>query len=219
MLRMKNFKQILPKCLILAVLICMFGSMLVYAKYIYTETLSRQITITAHLGNIQVDEHVVAKNPDGSYSLTEQWISQKDYAPNVYVLIPGLDVPKDPVVKISNKSHLDAYVFVKVVTNISDLNQVSYALTDNWKEISSSTDGNITTTVYAYTAGTGDPVTIDNSFGTNGSGVIPVLASNLFEVKQGLNLTSDVYLNFYAYMGQAIPDKTPLQVYQALFTT
>lgn len=218
MLRMNNFKQILPKCLILAVLICMFGSMLVYAKYIYTETLSGQITITAHLGNIQVDEHVVAKNSDGSYSLTEQWISEKYYAPNVYVLIPGLDVPKDPVVKISNKSHLDAYVFVKVVTNISDPN-LSYALTNNWKQIISSTDGNITTTVYAYTAGTANPVTIDNSFGTNGSGEIPVLVSDLFEVKEGLNLTSDVYLNFYAYMGQAIPDKEPLYVYQTLFTT
>ena len=218
MLRMKNFKQILPKCLILAVLICMFGSMLVYAKYIYTETLSGQITIAAHLGDIQVDEHVVAKNSDGSYRLTEQWISQNGYTPNVYVLIPGLDVPKDPVVKISNKSHLDAYVFVKVVTNISDPN-LSYALTNNWKQIISSTDGNITTTVYAYTAGTANPVTIDNSFGTNGSGEIPVLVSDLFEVKEGLNLTSDVYLNFYAYMGQAIPGESPLQVYQTLFTT
>lgn len=219
MLRMKNFKQILPKCLILAVLICMFGSMLVYAKYIYTETLSGQITITAHLGDIQVDEHVVEKDSDGSYRLTDQWISEKDYAPNAYVLIPGLDVPKDPVVKISNKSHLDAYVFVKVVTNISNPNQVSYALTNNWKQISSSTDGNITTTVYAYTAGTGHPVTIDNSFGTNGTGEISVLEHNIFEVKQGLNLTSDVYLHFYAYMGQAIPDEEPLDVYQTLFTT
>lgn len=216
---MKIWNKLFSKTVIMVLLISIFTCLTVHAKYVQNDTWDSKITITAHLGNIRVDEHIVQKNPDGSYTLTGAWISGNTYKPNTYILIPGLDVPKDPVVIISNKSHLDAYVFLKVVTNISNDNNVDYALTNDWEEITTSTVAGVTTTVYVYTASTGNPVTIDDSFGGDGSGEIPVLVGNLFEVKEGLTLTSDVYLNFTAHMGQAIDGLDPLQVYQELFST
>lgn len=208
---LRNLKIWLPGVLIVVLLIGLIGS--TYAKYVKKETREGTVTIKANLGKIELLEHeAVDPEVDGEYILD----MTQEVTNNTYKLLPGLDIPKDPFVRITNKSPIEAYVFVKMVTNIvtdkkdakpgdtldsdfSDDHNISYSLTDNWILISSSTDETtkVTTAVYVY------KTVVDETFGTNGdgNGTIPILVGDIIEVSQKLNAPKDgVYMNFSACM-------------------
>ena len=157
----------------------------VYSKYIKNETMKGSLTITAELGDITVWEHKAEQNKDGSYQLDDGQKVQQ----NFYYLIPGLDIPKDPCVEITDHSSVPVYVFIKVDTNLTDAHQVSYQLQDCWQLVAG------TANIYVYCVdGTPCPVTGDME--------IQILKDDMVEVKQGLQVTGQVYLNFTAAMSQ-----------------
>ena len=208
--------------LILALLCGLIGS--TYAKYVKQQTLEGTVTIKANLGKIELLEHEAVRLSTGEYELTEKLLPVHDNPEttdvdetdlgNEYILLPGLDIPKDPFVQITAKTPIKAYVFIKVVTNIdtdnkdmttdtdpADDHNVSYTLTDNWLQISQAEKDGVITTVYVYTADGANPATVDECVDGDGTGTIQILKDKTIYVSQKLNVPqAGVYLNFSACM-------------------
>ena len=146
MKRRKN-RTGLALLLLLLLLTALMGSAV--GKYKKTDTKTGNVQFTAELAtNLILLEHKAVKQDDGRYILDEK----DTVTENSYILIPGLDIPKDPYVIIEGKSPVPAYLFVEITSTLDA--PVSYEIDDaNWKEIKS--DGS--KKVYCYTGeiGTG----------------------------------------------------------------
>lgn len=182
--------------LMIAVLLVSMAIGAAYAKYVTQKTLEDTLTITADIGTIKLLEHKAVRNADGSYYLTSETV-----AANSYVLIPGLDIPKDPYVVITKPDTLPVYVYVEVVDGLGTGSGITYALTGDWTDLGIT--GPNGGRVYAY----------KSSF--TQSGTIYILNNDTVYVGQKLNMTGDPDLKFYAYMYQAIEGKTAEEVYTA----
>lgn len=195
-----NFKGWLPGLLIVALLCGLIGS--TYAKYVKQDSLKGSATIRAGLGKIELLEHEAIRQDDGSYTLDEN----SEVVANSYILLPGLDIPKDPFVRITEKSPIRAYVYVEVLNTLSGsaltFEVDAYNSTDNpggnWIELTGIT-GKKGGKLYVYTGGTGTALAVTNE--TQNVDVIPILNGDV-KVGQKLNSkdTTDLGLHFYAYM-------------------
>lgn len=168
------------------------------AKYVRESTLSGTVSITAELGVIELLEHRAVKQADGSYTLHESDTTMR----NVYdAVIPGMDIPKDPWVRIKDKSSISAYVYLKIESDTLP-DTMTYALKDHWLPV----DGQ--THVYVY-AVDGVPAKVSANI------TIPVLENDCIEVGQKLQgtLNTTVELSFSASMKQCVGDKTAAQIY------
>ena len=195
--KLNRFKR--PMLLVLAIAIAISAAVWVYAKYIYQETIHGSLTITASLGKIDVWEHLAVRQNDGSYELNGTLVRRNDY-----YLIPGLDIPKDPFVQITEKTNVPVYVFIKVDTNPTDANHVTYGLLDCWKLVEG------TSNIYVYSVdGVACPVSSNMD--------LPILQGDLVEVSQNLQIDGQVYLNFTAAMSQVDAGLNAAMV-MALFT-
>ena len=173
------------------------------AKYIQTFTLPEQtVNITAQLGIIELREHEAVKQTDGSYILLDgqEGREEKVVTTNAYILMPGVDVPKDPQVVVTKPNDIPVYVYIKVDTNIPADSGVTYQLAGCWKPV----DGY--PGVYVYESPVTEDMTID---------VLTVPGDSLHEIRvdQDLSLTDDVKLNFTAYMYQTAAGSSPAEVY------
>lgn len=137
---MKKMK-LTPSILIVFVLVLAMLVGNAYAKYVTQKEVQGNINITARLGNIALCEHKVTWNNQAYVMDNNELVSYNDYA-----LIPGMTIPKDTYVKITEKTPISVYVYLEVVGGSA----VSYAIDDtNWKTL----DGVIGMnggTVYVY---------------------------------------------------------------------
>lgn len=155
-------------------------------KYIYTETLSASVTFSAEMAkNVVLQESKANRLPDGSYELTAPFVKN-----NIYTLIPGLDVPKNPHIIITEKSPVEAYLFVEVVEDLPDT--ITYNMTADWTKLD--VTGDHGGTVYVYNDPLDENTTADPIY---------ILEDNLIYVSQNLlgSLTSEV-MTFYACLGE-----------------
>lgn len=135
----------------------------VLAKYVYSTELHATVTFSARLAdNFWLQEHQVLRQEDGSYVLD----TGVTVAENNYILMPGVDVPKDPFIKIKNKTPLESYLFVEVVDSLDvftgsgggeSIKPVTYAMTNDWRLLKDG-EGNPVAgenkgAVYVYTGG------------------------------------------------------------------
>ena len=172
------------------------------AKYVSQEQTAGQVTITADIGTIVLQEHEAVRRTDGSYELTAVITDS-----NEYYLIPGLDIPKDPHVVITKPDALPVYVYVEVDTNIPASSAVVYQLADCWELVSGTTD------VYVYSDNNG-PIAVTSSIDRLDILTKPEGSLHEICVGQELNLSGEVNLTFHAYMYQAIAGKSADEVYQ-----
>ena len=167
----------------------------VYAKYINkTEFNNNTVTIQANLAEkFDIIESEVSRNELGKYSL----VPGTETSGNKYILMPGVDIPKDPAIKIGGKTPLPAYLYVEVVDNITD-SAVTYGLTSAWKLLTGVTgpNGGI---VYVYNT---------KLNGTHADMNVQILEGNKIFVSQELKHPKNGFvIKFYAYMLQ-IPEGT-----------
>lgn len=201
----------------LATLILLTALTGVYAKYVVDQTITGHASITAQLGSIDIWEHKATVDATGQYALDKAADPVKT---NTYsVVIPGLDIPKDPYVQITDKTAIKSYVFVEVKDNLPVSNsQITYSVdTALWTKLNvTGTNGG---TVYVYN------YAIDHNFGTNGTGTIRILTTdtNGNSVFVSQNLKEMTFPNdgfqivFYANMGQVDAGNDASAVYNALF--
>lgn len=190
----------------LATLILLTALTGVYAKYVMDQALTGQASITAKLGEITLLEHKAIKQNDGSYTLDANNTVQS----NTYsVVIPGLDIPKDPYVQITNKSPIAAYVFLKIETDNLKENGLTYTLNAHWKPA----DGY--TNVYVYSAqSNGDWTPVQVTGDNTGTITISVLDGDQVIVSQKLNKeATGLELTFSACMKQYVDGQTVAQIY------
>ncbi len=188
------------------VLLMLSGTAGVMAKYATQETVGGQLTITADLGEIKVQEHKAEPQDDGSYKLNMSSLVSS----NPYNLIPGLDVPKDPHVVIDKDNNMPVYVFIKVETDITAGSGITYQLADCWKPVEG------TTNIYVYSEGNvAKPVTGDETIYILKT---PDGSNHEIMVSQDLSISNNVSLNFYAAMSQ-VTAGIDADTVEALFTT
>lgn len=145
-----------------------------YARYAKKETVTGTLTVSANLGEIAMsEENIEAK------------------------IIPGVDIPVNHTVKITDKSSIPAYVYL-VVDTTNDTN-LSFALLSEspWKEIQKTTADGKTTTVYVY-VNNGTPVVVINN--------VEISVAGLLEVSQYVNVPDSVNMTFTAMMYEKMTD-------------
>ena len=170
-------------------------------KYIETQRFTGTLKITAELGSITLQEREAKRQADGSYQLTDAVV-----AGNSYELIPGLDIPKDPHVIITDKTPIEAHLFVEVVDNTNEA--IEWSIAAGWTQLA--VTGKHGGTVYVYNTVLGE--------GFSDSPVY-ILDKNQIEVKQTL-LSEDAAANdtltFYACMGEVAMGANAAEVYKKI---
>lgn len=168
------------------------GTTAVYAKYVKDVPFSGNVHVEADLvESLLLYESKASRTELGDYSLTEASVTE-----NSYILMPGVDIPKDPTIYITGKSAVPAYLYIEVVDDITD-SAIHYDLTSDWKitAISGPQGGK----VYVYKE------VLDGSVKDY---TIRIIAENTIEVKEGLKHPGEGFsLSFVAYMAQ-VPNST-----------
>ena len=169
----------------------------VYAKYIKkTDFEGNTVTIQANLAeDFTLTESKANRTEMGDYVLD----TTTPVMTNQYVLMPGVDIPKDPTIKITGKTALPAYLYVEVVDNISDP-AVTYSLADWWQLLAGVTGPN-GGKVYVYNE------TVD---GSTANMEVQLIKGNTVYVSQTLDHSASAKpfsIKFYAYLLQK-PDGT-----------
>lgn len=197
MLKNMNAKHFLPKIVIICLLIAIYSGILVYAKYVHTEKLNGTGTITADIGSITVLEHTAFRQEDGSYTLMNDTTEE-----NTYLLIPGLDIPKDAFVQIDKSSPIEVYVFVEIL-EVSAVDCIAWNTTSDWTELAGITGKN------------GGKVYVYKDILTAFSGEISIFESDTIEIKQNLSAMNgqSVTIRIWASMCQTAVANTPAEVY------
>ena len=193
----------LARLLIILVLVLLALTTFAVGKYMKTMGHSGTVSFTARLAsNLEIWEHQVQRNGDGTYSLDRNTPVHE----NAYVLIPGLDVAKDPYVLISGKTDIPAYLYVEIVTATIDSYAgkplITYTPANGWKV--SDKEPLHGGTVYEY-VGNGDSALALTSANTPKDGIY-LLADNKIYVSQHAkyadntqNGDTDV-MQIYAYL-------------------
>lgn len=102
------------------------------AKYVYQQQFSARVTFTARLAQelrlLESKAVATQDDPKSNYKLTEETVTS-----NTYELMPGVDIPKDPYVRITGKSPIPAYLFIEVVDRTNSAIEIS--LRPEWIEL------------------------------------------------------------------------------------
>lgn len=163
-----------------------------------------------YTGEFTLKEHLVEKNNDGSYKLTDA-TTNANTTGNKYDVLPATPLPKDPYITITDKTNAPAYLYVEVVGSLTA--GMSYDMADCWTRLDNVTGKN-GGAVYVYDKGT----PIDDE--STGLSKISIIKNDVINVTDNPGLAKDqtVSLSFYAYLAQASVG-TPAEAYTACFGT
>ena len=222
-------KQRNSRLLIAAVTVLLIASLIggAIGKYITTISIPGKVTFTATLAEeVLLQEHKASRNADGSYSLTDI-IATADLNGNynVYELLPGLDIPKDPHIRVTGKTSIDAYLFVEVVEKgdvDTDNKVITYAMDSGWLKLNGVTGKN-NGTVYVYKGEDSSAKVLDENIGTDWTAKIlaPLTEGKTETIRVSQKLitavsTGDDILTFHATMGEAAMGNNPSEVYKTV---
>ena len=181
--------------IIAALLVCLLSLTYVYAKYVREVPLEGEVIISGQLATkLELFESAVKRQTDGTYKLLDTEVTESQS----YILMPGVDVPKDPQIRITGKTAIPGYLFVEVVDSSLPA-KVTYTMADCW--LDTSLTGANGGTVYVYASGT-TPVILNN---TNCSDTFNthILENDILDVKDSFAGGSGTLL-FNAYLYQKI---------------
>lgn len=154
-------------------------------------------------------EHMAQRGVDGVYTL-----GNVETAANAYVLMPGVDAPRDVFVRIEGKTAAAAYLYVEVVDRLSD-DDVAFALTDDWEKLED-VAGQKGGTVYVYKETVDDSTGLDDNREEDAPIEIPLIEDDSVTVSHKLLPTASwegKKLSFYPYLCRAKEDKTAAECF------
>lgn len=160
-----------------------------HAKYVTQVSLTGSVEFSSELAkSLVLNESRATLTGSGRYSLDP---SQK-VLENSYKVMPGVNLPKDPAVTVTDRTGIPAYLFIEIEEqNIPA--SVTYSLCDHWEQV---TD---TDHVYVYT---GDDFTAP----------IRILKDDTLVVSAQYG--GEAFdLNFTARLYQKLSNETPAQTY------
>lgn len=182
--------------LLLAVLFCLSAvTFVAVAKYIKDIPFTGNVTFKADLvGEFTLTESKAERNTDGTYSLDTTTSTDK----NTYILMPGVDVPKDPKITIKGKTTVPAYLYVEVIyiDNLPEdvATPITYSMADGWEELTGIT-GPKGGKVYVYAS---------DLDGTVKDLTIRILDKDTLYVSDQLDRGTTATMTFYGYMAQQV---------------
>lgn len=140
-------------------------------------------------GEFVLAEHKAAANTSGVYSLGTEEVTE-----NSYNVLPGMTIPKDPFIRITEKTSAPAYLYVEVVGTL-DSTVYTYSIDSAWTQLSGVTGPN-GGKVYVYSTVVTDTTDLTS---------IGILKDNKIAVADAsdLKLSSNNTLSFYGYLAQA----------------
>lgn len=173
-----------------------------YAKYIVSENYQDSASVDSiGIGNLELLEHEAvliedadkAVQQDSVYELTDNEVTKNTYD----VVLPGVDIPKDPFIRIKVEPKATCELYVQVVEK--DIpNTVTYEMAGGWELIKTET-AQSETTVYTYKYNKA----IDSKF----SGPVSVLKNNKLKVSESYVGNGKTFtLNFNAWLVQINAD-------------
>ena len=113
------------------------------AKYRKDITIPGQLIIDAGLAkSVAAVEHKAVRAADGSYELD----NNEETNSNEFIVVPGVDLPRDPFVRITEKTSVPAYLYIEVVKT----DNVDCTLTGDWEELPGK-EGKNGGSIYYYT--------------------------------------------------------------------
>lgn len=200
-------RRLLPVLLVL-LLAVIGGISMVNAKYTRTYTHTGTLVFKTSLAeDVRLLEHKADRLENGSYAPNKETDPVKE---NEYLLIPGLDIEKDPYILIQEKTPVRAYLYVEIVDTTDTYEQegetlplITYDVADHWKATTDRTpahDGN----VYVYTGDQETAMILTNENAPTGE--IYILKDNKITVSQhirsfGNHAAGDAgLLEFYVYL-------------------
>lgn len=164
---------------LLIVLTLLLLALVGFAVGKYKETIAHtgDVTITAKLAqSLVVQEHKAEKQANGTYELSKT----ETVTENSYVLIPGVDIPKDPHVVITGKTPIPAYLYLKVeCTN----DAITYSLRNCWVQ-----EGNTDTYFYSTDGTNPAQITADQTIYILGNDTVYVSQYLLSKASAGVPL-------------------------------
>lgn len=187
-------------------------------KYLTRVPVRGQVTFTAKLAeNVTLLEHAVIQDNTGKCTLN---MNETTHVNN-YLIIPGLDIPKDPWITVEGKTPLKAYLFLEVVETDSvsgdpdSASVITYSLEDHWMKLNGVTGQN-NGTVYVY-AEDSNPKLLDHNNAPDAF-TVTILKSNTVQVSHKLitQCNEDPVLNFYTVLKEYIDDQTPAEIYNVI---
>lgn len=189
------------KTLTIAIALVLVVALAVGATWAYLTAKTGSVvnTFTAggavNQGDLELFEHVANKNNDGTYTLAEATTKEG----NSYVVMPGVNLPKDPTVNVKAASGA-YYLFVEVTKGAKvDGDTLGYTV-DGSKWINLNIEGR---EVYAYTADGTNPAILNAPVNN-----VHVLTGDTITVsgdaaKIGALTADNAKLSFKAYACQA----------------
>ena len=209
---MKNKKNSIKYLIIAAALLLAVGVSAVIggtiAKYRTSINFSQKVKFTVALcDDMIITEHVADRSGDGSYTLKPEATTPA----NEYKLMPGVDVPKDPFIVITNKTALPGRLYIEVVeSDPFDSDNIAYEISDCWtllKDGENAVIGENGGMIYYYntellTNATSVEGEVDNDGGT--LTVKDIIKDNTMIISQDLPRGTTAELQFYAYLCQNV---------------
>ena len=182
----------------------------ILAKYVRSVSISAKVTFSADLAqDVRLSEHEAQKQADGTYQLDQNKTSEQ----NIYSVLPGVDIPKDPSIEIIGKSPVKAYLYLEVCGVCPE--DITYSLTTDWILLEGVTGQN-GGKIYVYSAGgTSAAILDDNSCPKDPIGII----QNNTVIVSSSSRTHSFSLDFYGYMAQIVNNTDAAQVFQNCFGT
>ena len=190
--RKNNKIWISAVCVLLAAFVITTGA--VFAKYKQSVPLQGTLTVSAgQLANVFTLQEHKAVRSNGTYTLD----NTQTVTSNTYQALPGVAIPKDPQITLSNKSKVPAYLYVEVIDNLG-ASGLSYSLTSDWLDLNRT--GQNGGKVYVYTGGNDSAKLLDENFNVS---AIYILQNNQVTVSKGSTSGFNVSLSFHGYLAQA----------------
>ena len=135
------------KTLTIAIALVLVVALAVGATWAYLTAQTKAVTNTFTAGgavaanDLTLKEHVATPNTDGSYKLDNTYLDEGKG--NSYVVLPGVNLPKDPTVTVE-KSTGTYYLFVTVEKGsgfVGENAPLSYKTDSAWKQLEISAEG------------------------------------------------------------------------------
>ena len=113
------------------------------AKYKTEKNMAGNVKFSATLAqSIELLEHKATRGEDGSYTLEEETTGEGQ----TYMLMPGVDIPKDPYIVVTGKTSIPAWLYVEVFAYATETTngetevvafpeEVTYELTADWEAV------------------------------------------------------------------------------------
>lgn len=164
--------------------------------------------------SLTLSEHLVTKGADGSYSIADDAPTTPT---NTYDAMPGMVLPKDPTVTVTDKTDAPAYLYLEMVGELSD--DYEWTMDSSWVPVLDGEGNQVTGQrsgkLYVYTVAGNSVLTGDGTTDLT----VGIIQGNAVTVADDADLSASESVTFYAYLAQANvgENTTVLSAYNTCF--